>query len=432
MKTEFVKKLISEWLYETTLPTVLPREQHDEIPQPGTGAITAVVGPRRAGKTYFLFQKIEKLIKNGFSREDILFLDFEDYRLKGFNPEHIDVVLETFQQLTSKYPQYLFFDEIQQVPDWSRFLRTLHNQRKYSITITGSNSSLLKREIATELRGRYDDVLLMPFSFREYLHFKKIDYGLATLRSPRRGVVAGAFEDWIFNGGYPEVCALTEKSPRRNLLQNYYETVFYRDIIDRYSVKARDLLDGVMSAVLNGSGELFSVSSYTNQLLKSGMNGSKRSIASYLRYLQEAFFLISCEKFSWSARKRTMNPEKVYLTDTGFSLLTLSGSDNRGKLLETVVAGDFFRRGMRTCYYKGKRECDFIVMNDSRPESAWQVCWELDNKNVLREVGGLEEAMKELNITSGGIITLNDTENRESVSENIRIVNAVEWFLREN
>lgn len=429
MKSELLLKIVAEWLYETTFPSLLVRELNDEISQPGTGSITAVVGPRRAGKTFFLFQKIEALVKKGVSRDDILFLDFEDYRLKGFQPEHIDSVIEAFQQLTKKQPRYLFFDEIQQVPDWSKLLRTLHNQRKYSITITGSNSSLLKREIATELRGRYNDVLLMPFSFREYLRFKNIDFSSSALHTSRRGIVNGAFEDWIFNGGYPEVCALTEKSSRRHLLQNYYETVFYRDIIDRYSVKARDLLDGVMSAVLNGSGELFSVSSYTSQLQKSGNSGSKRSVASYLRYLQEAFFLLSSEKFSWSARKRTMNPEKVYLADTGFSLLTLSGSDNRGKLLETAVAGEFFRRGSRTCYYKGKRECDFVVMTDSHPESAWQVCWNLDNNNLQREIGGLEEAFKELNISNGGIITFNSTENLQDNSRKIQIIPAIEWFL---
>jgi len=429
MKSEFALKVVGEWLFETNLPELVVREAKDEIHEPGKGAIVAVVGPRRAGKTFFLFQKIKRLIKSQIPRDEILFLDFEDYRLRGFMPEDIGVIFEAFQRLTKKQPRYLFFDEIQHIPDWSRLLRTLHNQRKYSITVTGSNSSLLTREIATELRGRYQDVLLMPFSFKEYLRFKKIDFNTAVLNSSKRGVVVGAFDDWLFNGGYPEICAMVDKVARRRLLQNYYETVFYRDIVDRYSVKARDLLDGVMSAVLNGSGELFSVSAYAEQLAHSGISGSKRSIASYLRYLEEAFFIISNEKFSWSARKRTMNPEKVYLSDTGFTLLSITGSPNYGKLLETAVAGEFFRKGHATCYFKDKRECDFIVMNDSRPQSAWQVCWILDEKNEKRETSGLTEAMDSLKLNQGGIIVYECSKRFIENETGISILSAIDWFL---
>ena len=430
MNSEFAAKIISEWLFETALPELLPREAPAETPDPGKGPIIAVVGPRRAGKTYHVFQRIERLIAAQVPRDEILFLDFEDYRLKGFKPDDINTIFEAFQRLTGKQPGYLFFDEVQQVPDWSRLLRTLHNQRRYSITVTGSNSSLLTREIATELRGRYRDILLMPFSLKEYLRFKNIDFGAAALNSSRRGMVVGAFHEWLFNGGYPEICALPDKAARRRLLQNYYETVFYRDIVDRYGVKARDLLDGIMSAVLNGSGELFSVSAYASQLTRAGISGSKRSIASYLRYLQEAFFLISSEKFSWSARKRTMNPEKVYLADTGFSLLSIAGSDNRGKLLETAVAGEFFRKGLKTYYYKDKRECDFIVMNESRPQSAWQVCWNLDAKNEKREMSGLLEAMAALKIDRFGIITYDRRGTIMSNGFKIPLVPAIDWFLQ--
>jgi uncharacterized protein len=429
MNSDFALKILGEWLYETTLPELLPRDALADTPAPGKGPIIAVVGPRRAGKTYHVFQRIERLISAKVPRDEILFLDFEDYRLKSFKPDDISTIFEAFQRLTGKHPRYLFFDEIQQAPDWSRLLRTLHNQRRYSITVTGSNSSLLTREIATELRGRYQDVLLMPFSFREYLKFKKVDFSAATLHSSRRGSVSGAFHEWLFNGGYPEICALTDNIARRRLLQNYYETVFYRDIIDRYGVKARDLLDGIMSAVLNGSGELFSVSAYAAHLTRSGISGSKRSIASYLRYLQEAFFLISSEKFSWSARKRIMNPEKVYLADTGFNLLSITGSDNRGKLLETAVAGEFFRKGLKTCYYKDKRECDFIVMDESRPKSAWQVCWNLDEKNEKRELSGLIESMTALKIDHVGIITYDRRGSITAEGLKIPLVPALDWFL---
>jgi uncharacterized protein len=429
MKTEVAQKIIAEWLFETTLPDLIKREVSVAISEPGKGPVCAVIGPRRAGKTFLLYQTIKSLLDSGIAKEDMLFLDFEDYRLKGFQPDDIEAIFEGFQRLAKRSPRYLFFDEIQQVPDWSRLLRTLHNQRRYAIIVTGSNSSLLTRDIATELRGRYQDVFLMPFSFKEYLALRKIEWGPSVMHTSRKGVITGAFEEWLFNGGYPEVCALPTPAARRRLLQNYFETVFYHDIIDRYGVKTKDLLEGIMMAMVNGTGELFSVSAYSRQLEKAEKHGSKRSIATYLRYLQEAFFILTSEKFSWSARKRTMNPEKVYLVDNGFTQLAVSGSENRGKLLESVVAQELFRRGNHIYYYKGKNECDVIAVEDNRPAAAWQVCWEVDEKNEKREIAGILEAMQTLKIKSGGIITGNQEGNVKTDDYEIKLVPIIGWLL---
>ena len=294
--------------------------------------------------------------------------------------------------------------------------------------VTGSNTSLLTQDIATELRGRYQDILMMPFSFSEFLRFRGID--CQSLMTSKRGLVTGAFDEWLHHGGYPEVCMASDSISRRQLIQNYLETVFYHDVIDRYSVKSRDLLEGIMSTAINGSAELFSVSAYARQLEKTGISSSKRSIATYLRYLIEAFFIVSSEKFSWSARKRTMNPEKVFLADTGFSMLSVSGSDNNGKLLETAVAGEFFRRGKRTFYFKEKNECDFVVVDGSKPSEVWQVCWVINSKNERREIAGLCEAMESLQVTRGGIITFDQGGTVETPLGQIPLIPAVEWFLQ--
>ncbi len=430
MRTENAVKIVAEWLFETNLPDSVKRDISVAIPEPGKGSVLAVIGPRRAGKTFFLYQSIESLAASGVARDEILFLDFEDYRLKGFQPDDIETIFEGFQQLAKKPPRYLFFDEIHQVPDWSRLLRTLHNQRRYSMVITGSNSSLLTRDVAAELRGRYQDVLLMPFSFKEYLSFRKIGWGPSVMHSSRKGIVAGAFEEWFINGGYPEAFTMPDAASRRKLLQNYFETVFYHDIIDRYGVKTRDLLEGIMMAVINGSGELFSISAYSRQLQQAGKSSSKRSIATYLRYLQEAFFILSSEKFSWSARKRTMNPEKVYLVDNGFTQLAVLGSENRGKLLETVVVQELFRQGKRTYYYKDKHECDIIVLEGARPVQAIQVCWTIDAKNEKREIAGLTEAMKSLKVDAGYIITGNQGGRVETNGKSVEMVPIIQWLLK--
>jgi len=169
MNQELLLQIIAEWLHDTNLPSPVSRES-PAISLESLSTILAIVGPRRAGKTFFMLQLIRNLLDSGHAnQEEILFVDFEDYRLKGFASADMDGLLAAFQQLTGHEPRFLFFDEVQHLPEWSRVLRTFHNRRRYRIVIAGSNSSLLSSEIATELRGRYEDAPLLPFSFRGLL-----------------------------------------------------------------------------------------------------------------------------------------------------------------------------------------------------------------------------------------------------------------------
>ena len=205
MKSEIIKKIIAEWLENKVFPPLIKRDAPDLL-LAQTSEIIAVAGPRRAGKTCYMYQLIQGLLTQGnWSREDILFVDFEDYRLTDFTASDTDSLLTAFQQVAGKAPTFLFFDEIQQMPGWSRVLRTLHNQNRYRIVVTGSNGGLLGREIATELRGRCRNIVMMPFSFPEFLHFHGISYDERTLLTPARGRLLNAFERYLKEGGFPEV-----------------------------------------------------------------------------------------------------------------------------------------------------------------------------------------------------------------------------------
>jgi predicted AAA+ superfamily ATPase len=382
--------------------------------------IITVAGPRRAGKTCYMYQLIQDLMGQGnWNREDVLFIDFEDYRLTDFTAADTDVLLAAFHQVTGKAPTFLFFDEIQRLTGWSRVLRTLHNQNRYRIVATGSNAGLLEREIATELRGRCRNILILPFSFPEFLRFHGIPHDERTLLTPARGQVLKAFEQYLKEGGFPEVVKKENVSEKRELLQTYYRTIFYRDILERYNIKAKTVLEAIMRYSLNTFSDLFSISMFEKELKRHHLPGSKQTISNYLGYLQEAFFVIAHDKFSYSPRQRIMNPKKIYLLDTGFSMLSTDFSENRGKLLENAVAVEMFRRGAECFYYKGRRECDFIVTRGTKPEAAIQVCWELTPKNEARVFRGLREAMKAFTIEEGFILT-ND-EERELTFEGARI-----------
>jgi predicted AAA+ superfamily ATPase len=362
-------------------------------------------------------------------REDILFVDFEDYRLQGFGPTDVDNLFTAFQQIAGRQPRFLFFDEIQHVPEWNRILRTLHNRRGYTIVISGSNSSLLSQEIATELRGRYEDVLMLPFSFREVLHFNNILFDAAMFHTSQRGRLIQIFDDYLQFGGFPETLLREKAAEKRKLLQSYYRTVFYKDILERYNIKARPILDQMMGSFLESYSTTFSISTFEKQLKAAGLTGSKRTISNYLHFLEEAFFLITSEKFAYSQRKRMMNPKKVYLMDTGFASLGGAFSENRGYLLENVVALEFLRRQHQMFYYKGTQECDFILQEGKRPSEAWQVCWEVTPQNEQRELKGLLEAMRHYKIPKGGILTYDQEGVRTVNGTNVRMVPVWKWLL---
>jgi predicted AAA+ superfamily ATPase len=377
-----------------------------------------------------MYQLIQDLIRRGnWNREDILFIDFEDYRLTDFTVADTDVLLAAFQQVAGKAPTFLFFDEIQRLSGWSRVLRTLHNQNRYRIVVTGSNAGLLEREIATELRGRCRNIRILPFSFPEFLRFHGIPHDERTLLTPARGQILKAFERYLKEGGFPEAVKKENVSEKRELLQSYYRTIYYRDILERYNIKAKTVLEAIMRYSLNTFSDLFSISMFEKELKRHHLPGSKQTISNYLGYLQEAFFVIAHDKFSYSPRQRIMNPKKIYLLDTGFSMLSTDFSENRGKLLENAVAIELFRRGAECFYYKGRRECDFIVKSGTRPDTAIQVCWELTAKIEAREFRGLREAMKALAIEEGVILTNDNEEKMTFDGADIRIMPVWKWLL---
>ncbi|MBW2049937.1 MAG: ATP-binding protein [Deltaproteobacteria bacterium] len=432
IRKETLLTVVAEWLEEGEIPSLVARNQHTIDPE-NLHRILAVVGPRRAGKTYFMYQIIKSLLQSGrHEKEDILFIDFEDYRLGGFSGDDMDELFAAFHQLAGRYPRFLFFDEVQNLPDWNRVLRTLHNRRRFKIIVSGSNSKLLGSETATELRGRYDDFLMLPFSFREYLQYRGISFTPASLHTAARGNIMAAFDDYLLRGGFPEVVMAGKEPEQRRLLQSYFKTIFYRDILERYHVKARYVLDALMNDFLETYSSVFSITRFEKHLKGNGLPGSKRTIANYLHYLQEAFFIIANEKFSFSLRRRIMNPKKIYLTDTGFAALGRPFAENRGRILENTVAIELFRRGLELYYFKDKKECDFIVKAGTRPTHAIQVCWELTRLNEKRETAGLKSAFKSLDLPAGIILTYAQEEEREISGRRISVLPVWKWLLTDN
>ncbi len=407
--SEAAKSIVSEWLEEFALPDLVEREAAHPALE-GLKDILAIVGPRRAGKTFYFFQMIRGLLVSGVKKEEILFVDFEDYRLPELGHDPVDALLTAHYQLAGRAPRFLFFDEVQQLSGWSRVIRTLHNRRSFRIVISGSNSKLLSREVATELRGRCVELAMFPYSFHEYLGLRGIAVSPAILHGTARGKILGAFDDYLRGGGFPDVASSPSALRKRQLLQSYFQTTYYRDILERYDVRAKETLESLMRHAVDQAGDLFSISAFTATLKTRGIEASKRTIANYLGYLEEAFFVILSEKFARSQRQRTANPVKCYLFDTGFKQLAVNFSENRGKLLENLVAIELRRRGHEFFYFRDNGECDFVIADGGRPKSAIQVCWEFHEGNRKRELDGIRQASKSLGIKDRFFLTYNSPD----------------------
>jgi len=435
MNSAILKNIIAEWLEEFVLPALIPRDSAPTLTYlRNLSQILAIVGPRRSGKTFVMYQMISGLIDEGLAeRDEILFLDFEDYRLRDFAPEDMETIFSTFRQLSGKDPSWLFFDEIHQIPAWSRVIRSLHNRRRYRIVISGSNARLLLPEIATELRGRYRDHLILPFSYKETLKWHGISWTERTFYTAAKGDLLRVFDSFLKIGGFPEVLQKSSPGERRHLLQSYYQTIFYRDIVERNNIRAKSLMEALMTCCLHQYSALFSLSAFEKGLKSQRRPGSKRTLANYLAYLQEAFFILSADKFSHSTRQRVMNPKKIFLIDPCFVALAEDFSENRGRILENVVAVELYRRRHKFHYYKDRHECDFIVRDAETHELlAIQVCWTLTSGNREREMRGLLAAMEKLSISQGLILTYDEEESQQiRQGQRVAVMPVWQWLLME-
>jgi uncharacterized protein len=419
MVKEVFKKILSEW--QEAKPIVLVKR--DAKINISKEIISAIIGPRRVGKTSLMLIEAQK-----YNKEETIFIDFEDNRLAGLKNEELDELFIAHEEITGKEAKYLFFDEIQSAPEWSKFIRRLHNTKKYFIFVTGSSSKLLSKEIATELRGRYISTLLLPLTFKEYLRFKGFDYKKTTEFTSKKGQLIKLLREYIAGGGFPATINKNQYE-KRELIKTYFETIFYKDIIERHKIENSGLIEQIINYLIENNGELFSINNFHKILKNKGLETSKKTISQYLKYVEDTFFILTTEKFAYSSKVRIQNPKKVYLVDNSFqTMLSSNFSPNDGKKLESMVMNQLAKTCDKVYYHKEKKECDFITKQNAKL-SAIQVCLILGDKNKKREVQGLLDAMQTHKIKQGLILTLDQEDKLEENGKIIEIKPVWKWLL---
>ncbi|OYX09681.1 MAG: hypothetical protein B7Z16_18565, partial [Algoriphagus sp. 32-45-6] len=314
-----------------------------------------------------------------------------------------------------------FFDEIQNVPNWEKFVNRMH-EKGLKVFVTGSNANLLSSEIATSLTGRNKTITLFPFSFGEYLKFLGKSPVVNRLTSEAISRIQADFNDYMKFGGFP----LVVQEQDLELINTYFQDILYRDIIARYRISQVNELKQISLYLASNTGKLFSFS--TLQLI-SGVK-STNSVKSYLDYLGQSYLFFYLKKFDYSLKKQIMNSRKVYAIDPAVSnRLGFRFSENRGRVLETIIFLQLLRMKQDVFYHSGKKECDFIVQEGLTVTQAIQVVHELNETNLKREVEGLLEAMTAYGLDKGILITADNQLKSGTITDQIEVIPVWKWLL---
>lgn len=427
---EQLSQLIDDF-HERNLP--IPLSRSNVFPQI-QGKADVVIGMRRAGKTWFCYQKIHELLKAGIKKNEILFLNFEDDRLLEFKLHHFQEILDVYY---AKYPEnrnqtsYFFFDEIQRIDQWEIFIRRLIDTENVQIYLTGSSSKLLSKEIATGLRGRSLIIEIFPFSFYEFLIF----HGLfkdkpKTFGAKNASVLRKAVKNYFETGGFPEVQNI-DHNLRIEILQGYINSVLLKDVIERHKVGNIVAIKYLIRHIMISSGRKFSVNKFYNTLKSMSVKCTKNSLYGYLDHLIDAFVFFKVPIHTRSEKARQLNPVKIYTIDTGLlNAMTFRNSSDAGLLLENMVFMHLRRNNFDVEYVNTRQgyETDFFARHKiTNKVKLIQVCWTMsDIKTFDREVKGLVSAMDELSVSSGTIVTWDD---ETMIDSRIKVLPVWKWLL---
>ena len=406
------------------------------------GKARAVIGPRRGGKTTFLWQMLAERVAAGVPRSHLLYFNFEDERLADLRAVDLHLLVDGYFALRpearSDHQAAFFLDEIQVVPGWETFVRRLLDTERLDIFLSGSSARLLSREVATSMRGRAMDVLVYPFSFREVLRHAGLEPTTVAKRWTKgeRSVLDKELHAYLTGGGFPEAQSIDARD-RFELLRGYVDTALFRDVVERHSVSHPVALRWLVRHLLSNAGGTFSVAKFYSTLRSQGIPVAKDTLHAYLAHLEDAFLVRSVPIATDSERRRMVNPRKAYPIDPGLiPVFDRSGKSNLGHALETAVVLELDRRGADVAYVRGSDgargsdwEVDFLARYPDGSQQLVQVCADLHDPSArARELRALECAVLEYPRASRIIITV-ASEVVLDRPAGIKILPAADWFL---
>jgi predicted AAA+ superfamily ATPase len=377
----------------------IPREKLREVKIEDSFALV-ITGVRRCGKSTFLNQ-ILKMQKKGY------YLNLEDPRIESVDLSDLNKAESVMKDLYGDGGVY-FFDEIQNVEKWEKFIRYLVD-KKEKIIITGSNASLLSRELGTRLTGRHLQIEMFPFSFREFLKMKGSKLSVAS------------FDEYLYKGGFPEYL----KKDNPSILHELLSDIVMKDIAIRFGIKNTTILNKIAVFLVFNAGKEFSY----NSIKKTFEIKSVQSVIDYVSFFENAYLIFTIPRFSYSYKQQLNNPKKVYSIDNGFSSNnSVSFSKDKGRMLENAVFLELRRFYKNIFYFREKYECDFVVKENENIVFAIQVCFDFNEEIKSREINGLVAALKEFKLEEGLILTYNQDDEFSVEGKHIIVKPVWKWL----
>ena len=421
MDKQILKQILRDNQQEVVRYKIEPRELIiDDFP------CCVLVGVRRSGKSYMLYQQIQQLLINGKQWDEILYLDFEDERLENFTAEDFNRLLECHQEMYGKRPM-LFLDEIQNIDGWERFARRMADA-KYTIYITGSNAKMLSKEINSALGGRFLTYEVYPYSFREYVNVHRVSVLPNDIISTEgRSDVVRLFNEYLHNGGLPASALLPAK---RNYLSSVFQKIYLGDIIARNSITNAAGIRLMIRKIAESVCRPISFNRINNLLSSVGGKLSLATTIKYVEYCEDAWLIMKLKNYTACLADKESNC-KYYFIDNGILNLFLIEKDSM--LLENLVAMQLFRKyghdmsNERVFFYNDNFEVDFYIPEDTL---AIQVCYSLSDEETLqREVNALKKLPKRLDCNRRVIITFDEETSFSDEYGTIEVVPAWKWLL---
>lgn len=425
MKKDLFKRLIVDFQERDDIPVT---DRNVIIPL-DLNKIISLIGVRRSGKTSILYTLINKLRKE-LDRTSIVYFNLEDDRLFPLHLNDLNNLLESYYELFPEKKSktvYFFFDEIQNAPNWERFIRRLYDTENCRIFITGSSSKLLSKEIATALRGRTLSFEIFPLSFREFLHFKKIEVDLHSSRSIAN--IKNAFASYTVKGGFPETIGLSDNIFTKTL-QEYLDLILYRDVMERYNIGNTFFLKFLIKYCFANISTSISFNRLYNDFRSQGLQISKNTVYEYISHLEDAYALFTVPIYASSIKAAMRNPKKLYSIDVGFKqVVDIPFSGDIGRIYENIVFLALRRRVRDIYYFKGKQEVDFYYVEDHK-QHLINVCYDFEKPDTgQREVKGLLEGMKFFNVSASVLITSEREEDIDIEDKTISVIPLWKWLI---
>jgi predicted AAA+ superfamily ATPase len=422
MKHKFIS-IITEWQNIIATVTGLSRHYNEELyAAANSKPIKIITGFRRSGKSFLVQMVAKALMENKIvALNNVLYLNFEDYRLEEIKTiKNLDDIVQMFlHELSGSGKKLLIFDEIQNIPQWDKLIRTLYEkEREIEIFLTGSNSELLSSEIGSHLAGRFVSFEILPFTFKEFLAYQKIQVLNEREFYQQSIEIKKLFNQYVKFGGLPEIFTIHNERTKYSYLQGILSKVILDDIVQRFNVRQPLLIEKIIHYLHLMVGNMVTSTRITQLIKSEGLQTKTDTISTYIDYILKTFAMYELDRFDWKL-KRVFNTNKKYFSvDTGLIHLFQSINNNHSKQLENIVFLQL-KHADKKIYYgalENGKEIDFITEDRNHIFSKYQITQTLTDENKTRELSSFVFTDKYLNKMNNILLTLD--ENEESLEFN--------------